>query len=45
VPCKLGAGGIEKIYEIKLTEEESAALHKSSGAVRELVDVIRTKMA
>src|SRR5882757_4514544 len=45
VPCKLGAGGIEKIYEIALTAEESAALHKSSGAVKELVDIIKTKMA
>src|SRR5271167_1666276 len=45
VPCRLGAGGIEKIYEIKLTAEETAALHKSSGAVRELVDVIEAKMA
>jgi malate dehydrogenase len=44
VPCKLGAGGIEKIYEIKLTDEETAALHKSSGAVKELVEVIKTKM-
>ena len=31
VPCKLGANGIEQIYEIKLTDEETAALHKSSG--------------
>jgi malate dehydrogenase len=45
VPCKLGANGIENIYEIKLTDEESAALHKSSGAVKELVDVIKSKMA
>jgi malate dehydrogenase len=45
VPCKIGAGGIEKIYEIKLSAEESAALHKSAGAVKELVDVIKTKMA
>jgi malate dehydrogenase len=44
VPCKLGAGGIEKIYEIKLTDEETAALHKSSGAVKELVEVIKSKM-
>ena len=44
VPCKLGANGIEKIYEIKLTEEETAALHKSSGAVKELIDVIKAKM-
>src|SRR5580658_1599837 len=45
VPCKLGAGGVEKIYEIKLTDEETAALHKSSGAVKELVDVINAKMS
>jgi malate dehydrogenase len=45
VPCKLGAGGIEQIYQIKLTDEETAALHKSSGAVKELVDVIKAKMA
>ena len=44
VPCKIGAGGIEKIYEIRLTDEETAALHKSSGAVKELVDVIKAKM-
>jgi malate dehydrogenase len=45
VPCKLGANGIEQIYEIKLTSDETAALHKSAGSVRELVDVINKKMA
>jgi malate dehydrogenase len=45
VPCKLGAGGIEQIYEIKLTDEETAALHKSSGAVKELVDVIKAQIS
>jgi malate dehydrogenase len=44
VPCKLGATGLEKIYELKLTAEETAALHKSSNAVKELVDVIKSKM-
>jgi len=44
VPVKLGARGIEKIYEIKLSAEESAALHKSLAAVQELVDVIKKKM-
>jgi malate dehydrogenase len=43
VPVKLGAGGIEKIYEIKLSPEESAALHKSADAVKELVEVIKSK--
>ena len=41
VPVKLGARGIEKIIEIKLTPEEDAAFKKSAGAVRELVDVIK----
>jgi malate dehydrogenase len=41
VPCKLGAGGIEKVYEVKLTADERAALHKSADAVRELVNVIK----
>jgi malate dehydrogenase len=45
VPCKLGANGIEQIYEIKLTTDETAALHKSAGSVQELVDVIKKKMA
>jgi malate dehydrogenase len=44
VPVKLGAKGIEKIYEIKLQPDEQAALHKSAAAVQELVDVIKAKM-
>jgi malate dehydrogenase len=43
VPVKLGAGGIEKIYEINLTADESAALKKSADAVQELVNVLKTK--
>ncbi len=45
VPCKLGSNGIEQIYEIKLNETEMAALHKSAGAVKELVDIVTAKMA
>ena len=41
VPVKLGANGIEKIYEIALTAEEKAMLAKSAAAVQELVDVIQ----
>jgi malate dehydrogenase len=41
VPVKLGARGVEQIVQIKLTPEEDAALKKSAGAVRELVDVIK----
>ena len=43
VPVKLGAGGIEKIYEIKLTAEEQALLQKSADSVQELVDVLKKK--
>jgi len=41
VPVKLGAGGVEDIIQINLTETEKAALLKSAGAVKELVDVIK----
>jgi malate dehydrogenase len=40
VPCKLGARGLEQIIEIKLTDEEQAALKKSADSVQELVKVI-----
>jgi len=40
VPCKLGARGLEKIIEIKLTPDEDTAFKKSAGAVKELVTVI-----
>ncbi len=41
VPVKLGAAGVEQIIQINLTESEKAALHKSAGAVKELVDIIK----
>jgi malate dehydrogenase len=41
VPVKLGASGVEEIIEVPLTAEEKAALTKSAGAVKELVDVIK----
>ena len=37
VPVVLGQGGIEKIIEITLLEDERAAFDKSTAAVRELV--------
>ena len=45
VPVKLGAGGVEKIYELKLEADEKAALDKSAAAVVELVDFLKKKMA
>jgi malate dehydrogenase len=41
VPCKIGANGVEEIIQINLTTEERAALHKSAGAVQELVDILK----
>jgi malate dehydrogenase len=45
VPVKLGARGIEQVYQVKLTAEEDAALKKSAAAVQELVDVMKQKQA
>ena len=44
VPVKLGERGIEKIYQIRLSEEEKAGLLKSAAAVQELVDVMKPKL-
>ena len=41
VPVKLGAGGLEDIISITLTDDEQAALMRSADAVRELVEVIK----
>ncbi|MGH9254800.1 MAG: malate dehydrogenase [Vicinamibacterales bacterium] len=40
VPVKLGARGLEEVFQITLTPDEDAALKKSAAAVKELVDVI-----
>jgi malate dehydrogenase len=40
VPVKLGAGGIEAIVELDLTDEERAAVDASAEAVREVVAVL-----
>jgi len=37
VPCKIGAGGLEKIIEIDMNPAERAALAKSGDAVRESI--------
>lgn len=41
VPVKLGQHGIEEVIQIKLTDEEQAALNKSADAVRELVEAMK----
>jgi malate dehydrogenase len=42
VPVKLGAGGLEEVVELELTETEQKALHESADAVREVVGVLTT---
>ena len=41
VPAQLAAKGVEKIWKIKLTDDEDAALQKSAAAVKELVDILK----
>jgi len=41
VPVVLGAGGMERIIEIGLTDDEAAAFQRSAGAVRELLEKLR----
>jgi malate dehydrogenase len=38
VPARIGAGGVEKIYEIKLTDDEKALLQKTIAAVTKTVE-------
>jgi malate dehydrogenase len=40
VPCFIGQGGMERVIELELTEDEKAALAKSADAVRDLVKAL-----
>jgi malate dehydrogenase len=42
VPVVLGAGGMERVFEIELTADERAAFERSAEAVRELVAVLQS---
>lgn len=42
VPVILGAGGVEKIIELPLNEEEMALLNASAKAVRATLDTLKT---
>ena len=44
VPCKLGEHGIEKILEIRLTEQEKAEFQKSANAVKALAELVRENL-
>ena len=41
VPVRLGAGGMEKVVEIALTADETAALERSADAVRDLFRILK----
>ncbi len=41
VPAVIGAGGVEKIVEVKLTAEEKKAFDKSVAAVKSLLDAAK----
>ena len=40
VPAKLGAGGVEQVIELSLTDSERAQLQRSADSVKELVGVM-----
>jgi len=40
VPVVLGRSGMERVFEIELTDDERAAFQRSANAVRELVEVL-----
>ncbi|MER2153480.1 MAG: malate dehydrogenase [Solibacillus sp.] len=41
VPTLLGAGGIEKIFELDLTEDEKTALDQSADAVKDVMKALK----
>jgi malate dehydrogenase len=42
VPVQLGRGGLEKIVEYDLDDEEKAAMQKSAAAVKESISILHT---
>jgi malate dehydrogenase len=43
VPVKLGAGGVEEVVRLKLTDAERKMFRDSAAAVREVVGVLKRK--
>ncbi len=41
VPCKLGRGGLERILEVTLSDDERTALERSAEAVREPMGTVK----
>jgi malate dehydrogenase len=42
VPCVLGSGGVERIIELPLNDEEKAMVQKSADAVRNTLETLKT---
>ncbi len=45
VPVVIGGRGVEKIIELKLTEDEKAMLAKSAKSVQSVLDVVKATPA
>jgi malate dehydrogenase len=45
VPVQIGAGGVERVVEIQLTDAERQALHTSASHVKELVEAMGRVLA
>jgi malate dehydrogenase len=45
VPVKLGANGVEEVFEIELNKDEKESLTKSANAVRELIEKLDRKLS
>jgi malate dehydrogenase len=43
VPVVIGAGGVERIVEIPLTDDEKSMLKKSADSVQKVVDLVKSK--
>jgi malate dehydrogenase len=43
VPVIIGAGGVERIVEIQLSDDEKAMLKKSADSVQKVVDLVKAK--
>ncbi len=45
VPVKLGANGVEEVFEIELNKDEKESLTKSANAVRELIEKLDRQLS
>ena len=40
VPCVIGAGGVEKIVEVALSDDEKKMLATSAAAVKGIIEIV-----